>query len=66
MLQGIINQKMYVAIQISWISGGSGISQRAQQTPNGGEQQSFILHIFCRKLHENERHWTEGGGGCGP
>ena len=24
-------------------------------------QEPFIWQVFCRKLHENERNWTEGG-----
>ena len=29
-------------------------------------QSAIILHIFCRKLHENERIWTSGGASLAP
>ena len=40
------------------ISGGSRIF------PGGGanSQKCYYFSIFCRKLHENERIWTPGGG----
>ena len=37
---------------------------RIQDFPEGGAptpKSAIILHIFCRKLHENERIWTPGG-----
>ena len=43
-------------------SGGSRIF------PRGGanSQKCYYFSIFCRKLHENERIWTPGGGGARP
>ena len=35
-------------------------------SPGGGanSQKYYYFSIFCRKLHENERIWTRGGGGA--
>ena len=41
-------------------SGGSRISQRGAPA-HAGMHQPIIVQIFCRKLHENERNWTETG-----
>ena len=37
---------------------------RIQDFPEGvaNSQSGIILQTFCRKLHENERIWTRGGG----
>ena len=34
---------------------------RIQDFPDGRES----ANIFCQKLHQNERNWTESGGGGG-
>ena len=45
------------------------IQWRIQNYPDGGRQRlnlgqkPIIWQDFCRKLHENERNWTERGGG---
>ena len=39
---------------------------RIQDFPRGGganSQNCYYFSHFCRKLHENERIWTPGGGG---
>ena len=40
------------------------IQWRIQDFPRGGanSQKCYYFSIFCRKLHENERIWTPGGG----
>ena len=45
------------------ISGGSRISQIGRRQPLRLGQIPIIWQDFYRKLHENERNWTEGGGG---
>ena len=39
-------------------SGGSRIFPGGAPTPKVG----VLIYYFCRKLHENERIWTPGGG----
>ena len=40
------------------------IQWRIQDFPRGGanSQNCYYFSHFCRKLHENERIWTPGGG----
>ena len=45
--------------KVMFLSGESRIAQRGAPTPEAGVCQSIISHIFCRKLHPNERSWTE-------
>ena len=46
------------ADELTYYSGGSRIF------PRGGanSQNCYYFSHFCRKLHENERIWTPGGG----
>ena len=38
-----------------------GLPRWGSDNPWGGAK-TYYLAIFCRKLHENERNWTEMGG----
>ena len=47
------------------LSLSGGMQWRIQDFPQGGganSQKCYYFSIFCRKLHENERIWTPGGG----
>ena len=47
--------------KIAQFSGRSRISQtRRGHQPLSLQQNAIILQDFCRKMHENERDWTEG------
>ena len=43
----------------------SRIFLRGVPTPKVGVLTYYFAFFFCRKLHENEKIWTRGGGGCG-
>ena len=50
---------------IRWqLSGGSRISQMGWALTPGTGASTYYVPNFCRKLHENEIIWTEGGGAC--
>ena len=57
-----INGIHWIPLKISKKMGINGRSRISQGAPTPeGVRQPIILQIFCRKLHENERIWTEGG-----
>ena len=45
-------------LKLAICSGGSRISQKGVPTLAGGGL-TYYLVKYCRKLHENERNWTE-------
>ena len=47
-------------------SGGSRLSQTGGANPQGGDTNLLFRQIISRKLHENERNWTQRGDSLAP
>ena len=59
-VHGSLVQNRHELLSLQLISGGSRISQTRVPIPKVGTPTCYLT-IFSRKLHENERDWTERG-----